>query len=118
MHQGATMIPIDLSAPEYKSGEASVASLSVSASRDAEGRVHVSVVNLDPNQSAEITATFSGGPIKTVTGELLTASAMNAMNTFDRPNTLAPAPFKTYKLAGTQLDLSVPAKSVVVLELR
>lgn len=112
------MIPIDLSAPEYRSNEASVPSLSVSASRDAEGRVHVSVVNLDPNRSAEISATFSGGPVKTVTGELLTASAINAMNTFDRPNAVTPVPFKTYKLAGSQLDLNVPAKSVVVLELR
>lgn len=118
VHQGATMIPIDLSAPEYRSNEASVPSLSVSASRDAEGRVHVSVVNLDPNRSAEISATFSGGPVKTVTGELLTASAINAMNTFDRPNAVTPVPFKTYKLAGSQLDLNVPAKSVVVLELR
>ena len=118
VHQGATMIPIELSAPEYKLGDASVPSLSVSASRDGEGRVHVSVVNLDANRPAEITATLSGGSVKSVTGEVLTASAVNAMNTFDRPNTVKPAPFKDYKLAGAQLSVTIPAKSVVVLDLR
>jgi alpha-L-arabinofuranosidase len=34
VHQGATLIPIELNAPQYRMGEASVPSLSVSASRD------------------------------------------------------------------------------------
>ena len=118
VHQGATSIPVDLSAPEYKLGDASVPSLSVSASRNAEGRLHLSVVNLDANRSAEITATLSGGAFKTVTGEVLTAPTVNAMNTFERPNTLKPEPFKNYKLAGSQISVNVPSKSVVVLELR
>jgi alpha-N-arabinofuranosidase len=42
---------------------------------------------------------------------------MNAMNTFDQPNTVKPAAFSSFKLQGSQLSLSVPAKSVVVLEL-
>jgi alpha-N-arabinofuranosidase len=118
VHQGARMIPIDLSAPEYKIGDKSVPSLSASASRDGEGRLHLSVVNLDPNRAVEITATISGGSIRSATGEVLTASAMNEMNTFARPNIVKPAPFNSYKIEGTKLDLRIPAKSVVVLELR
>ena len=116
VHQGATLIPVDLSAPEYKLGDASVPSLSATASRDSDGRLHLSVVNLDPNRAAEITATITG---KNVTrGEVLTAPVMNAMNTFDQPNTVKPAPFSGYKFEGSRLNLSVPAKSVVVLELK
>ena len=118
LHQGATMIPIDLSAPEYRMGDASLPSLNASASRDSEGRLHLSVVNLDPTRGAEITATASGGTIRSATGEVLTAPAMNAMNTFDRPNTVKPTPFSGYKLQGSQLTLNIPAKSVVVLELK
>jgi alpha-N-arabinofuranosidase len=118
VHQGATMIPIDLSAPEYKLGDATVPSVSASASRDGEGRLHVSLVNLDPNRPAEISATLAGAGIKTVTGEVLTSAAMNAMNTFDQPNTVKPVPFKQYKLESSRLLLSIPPKSVVVLELR
>jgi alpha-L-arabinofuranosidase len=118
VHQGATMIPVDLSAPEYKLDDAAVPALSASSSRDSEGRVHLSVVNLDPNRAAEITTTIWGSSIKSVTGEVLTAPAINSMNTFDRPDTVKPAPFSAYRLAGSQLSLSIPAKSVVVLELK
>src|SRR5215213_313816 len=41
VHQGATLIPVDLSAPEYKLSDTSVPSLSASASRDSEGRLQV-----------------------------------------------------------------------------
>ena len=118
VHQGATLIPVDLSAPEYKLGAASVPSLSVSASRDSEGRLHVSIINLNPNQPAELTTTIWGGAIKSLTGEVLTAPAVNSMNTFDSPNTVKPAPFSRYKLEGSQVSLSIPAKAVVALEFR
>jgi alpha-N-arabinofuranosidase len=118
VHQGATLIPVDLSAPEYKLGDASVPSLSVSASRDSEGRLHVSIINLNPNQPAELTTTIWGGAIKSVIGEVLTAPAVNSMNTFESPNTVKPAPFSRYKLEGSQVSLSIPAKSVVALEFK
>jgi alpha-N-arabinofuranosidase len=118
VHQGATMIPVNLSGPEYKMGDASVPALSASASRDSEGRLHLSVVNLDPNRAAEIGVTLWGGTIRSVTGEVLTAPAANAMNSFDRPETVKPTPFNGYKLEGSQLKLSIPSKSVVVLALK
>lgn len=118
VHQGATLIPVDLSAPEYRLGDASVPSLSVSASRDSQGRVHLSIVNLDPNKPADITTTIWGGAIRSVTGEVLTATAVNAMNTFDSPYVVKPELFSGYKPEGSQLNLRIPSKSVVVLELR
>ena len=118
VHQGATFIPADLSAPDYKVGEASVPSLSVTASRDARGTVYLSVVNLDATKSAEISGTLAGGKLTSATGEVLTAPAMNAMNTFERPNDVKPAAFNGFKLQGSQLSLTVPAKSVVVLQLK
>ena len=79
--------------------------------------MHLSLVNLDPNRAAEINANVWGAAIKTVTGEVLTAPAMNAMNTFERPNDVKPAPFNSYKLEGSQLMLTIPAKSIVLLGL-
>jgi alpha-N-arabinofuranosidase len=118
VHQGATLIPLDLNAPEYKLDQASVPSLHASASRDGEGRLHLSIVNLDPNRAADITTTLTGATIKTVAGEVLTAPAINAMNTFDQREAVKPSRFSGYKLQGSQLSLSIPAKSVVVLELK
>jgi alpha-N-arabinofuranosidase len=118
VHQGATSIPVALNAPEYKMDQACVPSLHVSASRDGEGRLHLSIVNLDPARAAEIAATLEGATIKSVTGEILTAPAMNAMNTFDHGDAVKPAQFSGYNLQGSQLSLSIPAKSVVMLELK
>src|ERR1041384_4203898 len=102
IHQGATLIPVDLNAPEYKLDQSSVPSLHVSASRDGEGRLHLSLVNLDPTRAAEITTTLTGATIKSVTGEVLTAPAVNAMNTFEQRETVKPAAFTGYKLQGSQ----------------
>jgi alpha-L-arabinofuranosidase len=116
-HQGATLIPIDLNAPEYKVDQSSVQSISASASRDKEGKLHLSIVNLDPNRVAEITTRVAGAAVRNITGEVLTAPMMNALNTFDNPNAIKPAPFSGYKIQDSQVILSIPPKAVVVLEL-
>lgn len=116
VHQGATLIPVELNAPEYKLDQVSVPSLSVSASRDKDGKLHLSVVNLDPNKSVEIKTSVAGATVKKINGEVLTAPAMNAMNTFDNPNTIKPTSFNGYKIQDSQITLSIPSKSVVLLE--
>lgn len=118
VHQGATMVPLDLTASSYQLDGQSVPSISASASRDTAGNLHLSIVNLDPNRPAELSASVSGKAIRAITGEVLTAPAMNAMNTFEKPESVKPATFNGYKLQGSQLTLNLPAKSVVVLEMR
>ena len=59
-HQGARLIPADVSATAYKLGDQAIPSLSASASLDAAGKIHVSIVNLDPNQSADVSMRIKG----------------------------------------------------------
>jgi alpha-N-arabinofuranosidase len=118
VHQDATLIPIELTSPPYRLGDAVVPALHASASRDKAGRVHVSIVNLDPNRAAQVSLKVAGAPGTNVTGRILTATAMNAINTFDRPETVKPAPFTGIKLQSDSIALSLPSKSVVVLEIR
>ncbi|HEU4710008.1 MAG TPA: alpha-L-arabinofuranosidase C-terminal domain-containing protein [Pyrinomonadaceae bacterium] len=118
VHQNATMIPTDLSTPEYRIDNASVPALSVSASRDAQGRLHLSIVNLDPTRAATIDTTMFGGTFNSVNGEMLTAREMNAVNTFENANYVQPATFEGFEKRGAQLSLLVPAKSVVMLEIK
>jgi alpha-N-arabinofuranosidase len=49
---------------------------------------------------------------------VLTAAAMNAMNTFEKPAAVEPAPFTRIRNAGSRVTVTIPAKSVVVLELK
>ena len=118
VHQGARLVPVELTAPEYRLGQSSVPALHASASRDEAGRLHLSVVNLDPSRPAEVSVRLAGANARSVTGRVLTAPAVNSMNTFDRPDAVKPTEFKGAQLAGGALTLSLPAKSVVVLELK
>ena len=50
-------------------------------------------------------------------GQLLTAATMDAENRFDAPDRVRPQPFEAQARNG-RLDLTLPAKSVLVLELQ
>lgn len=115
-HQGATLIPVEMTAPEYRYGQASVPSLDASASRDQQGRFHLSLVNLNPNLPAQISLSVVGAAPKNLTGRVLTARMMNDLNTFDRPDAVSPVQFKGVAIQGGAITLSLPPKSVVVLE--
>ncbi len=116
-HQGATSLPLTLTTPDYVVGDAKVPAVSASASRNAAGKIHVSLSNANPNTAITITAALAGVTAKSVTGRILTAPAVNSHNTFAAPDVVKPAPFDSAKFANGQLTLTLPAKSVVVLAL-
>ena len=117
VHQGATALPLQLATPDYKFGPEKIPAVSASASRDAAGRVHVSLANADPAKSITVTCTLTGLAAKSVSGRILTAPATNSYNTFAAPHTVEPAKFDGAKLADGKLTITLPAKSVVVLSL-
>jgi alpha-N-arabinofuranosidase len=117
VHQGATVLPLEFKSPDYEFGDAAIPAVSASASRDAAGKVHISLVNTDPHHPATLTCTLTGLTAKTVTGRVLTAPEINSINTFDHPDTVKPAAFTGASIGGGNLQLTLPAKSVVVLEL-
>lgn len=115
VHQNGTLIPVEVIAPEYKLGEGSIPSLHASASRDRSGRLHISIVNLDPNRSAQVSMRITGATAGNITGRVLTAPAMNTTNTFDKPDAVRPVQFTGLKIEGDRILLNLPSKSVVVL---
>jgi alpha-L-arabinofuranosidase len=118
VHQDATNLPVELNSPNYTFGTKSVPALSVSASRDAKGAVHVSIVNMDPKNDIETSCVISGAIGQTVSGQILTAGDVAAYNTFENPNNVILADYKGAKLKNGQLSLKVPAKSVITVEIK
>ena len=117
VHQDAALLPIILERGTYTHGDRSIPALSGSASRDDQGRVHLSLTNMDPHQPRTVQASLRGGTFSSVSGRILTAEAMNAHNTFAAPHTVEPAPFEGAQLDGEQLTIELPPMSIVVLEL-
>jgi alpha-N-arabinofuranosidase len=116
--QDATLLPTDLQTPEYSLGSVSVPALSISAARTAQGAIVVALVNLDPNRSLPMSASITGASALRVSGEILTAAAMDAHNTFEQPHAVHATPFTGASVSGDALSLTLPAKSVVVLTLQ
>ncbi len=118
VHQDALLVPVSLAAGRYEAEGRSIPAVSASASRDAQGRLHVSLTNLDPNHPRSVIVELEGAQVSRVSGRVLTAGAMNAHNTFERPDDVRPAAFAGAHLAGDRLTVELPAKAIVVLELQ
>jgi alpha-N-arabinofuranosidase len=65
-----------------------------------------------------VSAVIAGAQVGQVKGEVLTADAMDAHNTFENPEAIHPVVFGGAKLDGNKLNVTLPAKSVVVLKLQ
>ncbi len=117
VHQDATRLPIRQVSPRYEFKGEAIPGLSASASRDKEGRIHVTLCNLDPNKAQDLACEIQGFKAKSVSGRILTSTDMTAHNTFEKPETVKPAEFKGARLDGAGLKVTLPPKSVVVLEL-
>ncbi|MBE7558897.1 alpha-N-arabinofuranosidase [bacterium] len=116
-HQDATRLPAELVCRDYRLAQDRLPALSASASRDASGAITLSLCNLDPKRSGLLQCDLRGASPARVSGRILTARAMNAHNTFDKPHALEPATFNGAKLTGATLQVTLPPKSVVVLRL-
>ena len=117
-HQDARLIPLKFDSPRYVVGGRQLAALNASASRDSLGRVHLSIVNIDAHKSYRIRLSLAGLRARSVSGRILTAPALTDCNTFSHPDRLRPQAFEAARLSGQSVLLDMPARSVVMLELR
>jgi alpha-N-arabinofuranosidase len=118
VHQNATLLPLELQSEAYEFQGKKLPALSASASRDEAGLIHISLCNLNPHQPAEVSCQLRGAEVNSIRGRVLTAEAMNAHNAFTEPEAVMSKPFAGVKLTDAGFVATLPAKSVVVLELR
>jgi alpha-N-arabinofuranosidase len=133
VHQDATMLPTALECGEYVSNRlltgtpgapgypgqlSATTQLSASASRDAAGKIHLSLCNLHHDEAAELACDIRGASVSSVKGRILTAPAINTMNTFERSDAVKPVAFDDFRLTRASLGVSLPPRSVVVLEIQ
>ncbi len=118
VHQDATHLPLEVVSNNYSYGTETLPAISVSASKDKSGLTHISLVNIDSKNNQEITIDLRGGKYSSVTGRILNSPKLQDHNTFEQPDLVKPMPFKQATLSGNALKVSLPAHSVVVLELK
>ena len=116
VHQGGTTVPVTFESPTYTFEEESLKAVSISASRREDGHLDISFVNLDPHNGFDLSVQI-GGDGSVVEARVLTAPTMQAINTFDEPDSVIPASLEA-EFAEGQLSLNLPAKSVGIVTLK
>jgi alpha-N-arabinofuranosidase len=118
VHQDASLLPLTVKSNDYTVGNEKLPAISASASRDKNGLVHVSLVNIDAKKPQTISLNIDGAIFKSVNGRILSSKNLQDYNTFKEPNKIKPTNFKDAKLKGNNLNVTLPPFSVVVLELK
>lgn len=115
VHMGAKVVPIEVKSPQYTVGEKQMTAVSATASIDGSKRLHLSLVNIDPKKAADVSCNLGEFNGMKITGRVLTADAITTHNTFNAPEAVAPKLFDAHQRKGQQLQITLPAKSIVVL---
>jgi alpha-N-arabinofuranosidase len=117
VHHDAVLLPTDVDCPSYEDGGQTIPVVNVSSSRDASGKVHVSLCNFDPQNPVAVNAQLQGFTGRRISGQVLTAADMTAHNTFENPGAVQPAAFNDAQVTANGFTATLPAKSIVVLEI-
>ena len=117
VHQDAELVPVELESPSYTLGAVSIPQLSVSCSRNAEGKLHLSLCNLHHAEAAPVQVKLSGltAAAPKLSGRILAHDSLQAHNTFADPEKVKPEVFTAIEWNDGVLSATLPAASVVVI---
>jgi len=118
VHHDAIMIPLNIKSPMYQYNGKSLPALNISASKDKSGKIHITIVNVNPKEEIELECELKGiEKVKKGFGRIITAKELNSFNTFDRPNNVISSDFNNFDVTNKLVSIKVPSKSVVMIEL-
>lgn len=118
VHQDALMLPLMISGNDYFFEGKKIEAVSASASKDKNGSVHISLVNIDAHNDQQITIDLGGINAKSVTGRILHSDKLQDHNTFENTEKIKPVLFNGAELKDNMLSVKLPPFSVVVLTLK
>ena len=112
--QDATFIPVTFKAGTYTNGDITLRGVDAIAAKDTSGKLWLELTNVDPNNAVEIEVSVTGINANSATGETLTASKVDSVNTFDAPNAVKPRSLSA-KAQNGKLNIKLDPKSVSVV---
>ena len=114
--QDATSIPVTFNAGTYTNGDITLPRVDAIAAKDSSGKLWLELTNVDPNNAVEIEVSVTGSNANSATGETLTASKVDSVNTFDAPNAVKPRSISA-KAQNGKLTIKLDPKSVSVVSI-
>ncbi|MEV0614480.1 alpha-L-arabinofuranosidase C-terminal domain-containing protein [Nonomuraea sp. NPDC050404] len=116
-HQDAASLRVDLlgDVPTREVGSDTLATVSLSASRK-DGRVLISLSNLDTDRPADVELDLRGGALTGVRSRILTAGEPQEHNSPETPAAVAPRAHEQVTATASGLRVHLPAHSFVTVE--
>ncbi len=115
-HQDAEAVPVTFTCDTLQAPSGRLyPTLSVSASRQKDGALLITLANPCLDKEQKITLDLDARRPKTVSGEILHDADIRAHNTFDNPGKVAPRVFRSCKISGRSVTLTLPPASVVAI---
>ncbi|MEF2965380.1 alpha-N-arabinofuranosidase [Paenibacillus sp. M1] len=122
VHQDADLLELSLDPGSYTLDDSGteIPAVTATASRDAQGAIHISLCNLQHHAEANPIIDLRGIDLErlAITGITLAGDKMDAHNTFDQPEAVAPKSFEAFGVENNKLSLTLPAMSITTLELK
>ena len=117
VHQDATLIPANLKTSKYEMDGESVPAVNASASTK-DGVISITLCNLNPNDSENVELSLPADEISTASGQIITSQSINDFNDFGKNETVSLKEFSVAKPKDGKLTFELPAKSVVLVQLK
>lgn len=118
VHMDAQRLELDYESPGYTLGEDTIPQLSLSASRNKDGVIHVTACNLSHTDELEVVCQLEAAESSSVSGRILHHADFGAFNTFEDPNRVEPTDWKGVTLVNQELRFVLPPASVGVLAIQ
>ncbi|NJK85456.1 MAG: alpha-N-arabinofuranosidase [Bacteroidales bacterium] len=117
VHQDASLLPIQLSSNTYSNGTENLNALNVSASVDVNGKIHITIVNIDPVNEQKVECKLNGLSKPTGTGKMITAENLTDYNDFAVGEKVNIKDFTGFNFSKNTVNMNIPAKSVICMEI-
>lgn len=116
IHQDALHIPLSVTSETKKFRGQNISMINASASKKGD-TLNLTIANIDLNNSQDITVSLPDSKSVKINGKILTADNIADHNTFDNPDLIQLKNYDGAKMSGNKLNLKIPAKSIIALEI-
>lgn len=117
--QGATALPLEISCDSIKVREnQTIPTIFSSAAKTKDNSIVVSLANISLDKTQDIDIVSDLSTINNITGEILKCKNISDYNDFEHPQTITPHVFKDVKIKKNIIKIKIPAKSIVVLNIK
>ena len=117
--QDATALPLEISCDSIKVREnQTIPTIFSSAAKTKDNSIVVSLANISLDKSQDIDIVSDLSTINNITGEILKCKNISDYNDFEHPQTITPHVFKDMKIKKNIIKIKIPAKSIVILNIK